>query len=85
MLVVDGLAGVLFQVQAGDADGLGGAVGKFDLDFAGADDGMLELADLVAGGEVGVEVVLPVEAGDGIDAGVQAKAGADGLRDAFLR
>ncbi len=37
VLVVQRLAGVLFQVQAGDADALGGAIG-LDLDGAGADD-----------------------------------------------
>ena len=41
MLVVQRLAGVLLQVQAGDADLFRGAVGEFDLDLALADDRVL--------------------------------------------
>ena len=65
--------------------GLVRAVGQFDLDFAGADDRMLVLADLIAGGQIGVEVVLPVEAADRVDVRVQAEAGAHRLRHAFAR
>ena len=83
MLVVDRLAGVLFQVQAGDADDLGGAVGQFDLDLAGADDGVFELADLIARGQIGVKIVLPVEAADGVDMRVKPEPGAHGLGDAL--
>ena len=79
VLVVQRLAGVLLQMQPGDADLAGGAVGKLDVDFSLADDGVLVLADLIAGGQVGVEIVLPVKAADQIDPRVQAKAGAHGL------
>ena len=62
MLVMHRLARILFEVQPRDADGLGGPVGQLDVDLAGADDRMRELADLIALRQVGVEIVLPVEA-----------------------
>ncbi len=62
---------------------LGGAVGEFDLDLAGADDRMLILADLIARRQIGIEIVLPVEAADRVDARVQPEAGAHRLGDAF--
>ena len=83
VLVVDRLAGILLQVKAGDADNLCGAVGEFDLDLTRADDRMLILADLIALRQIGVEIVLPVEAADGVDARVQPEAGSHGLGDAF--
>ena len=83
MLVVDRLAGILLQVQPGNADRLGRTVGEFDLDLAGADDGVFILADLIAGGQIGIEVVLPVEPADHVDMRVQPKAGPHRLRDAF--
>ena len=48
----------------------------------GADDRVVELADLVALRQVRVEVVLAVEARDAVDRRLQAEAGADGLLDA---
>ncbi len=83
MLVVQRLSRVLLQVQPGDADLFRGAVGQFDFDLAGADDRVRVLADLIAGGQVGVEIVLAVEAADRVDVGVQAEAGAHRLRHAF--
>jgi hypothetical protein len=49
-------------MQAGDADLLERAILQLDLDNAGADDGMRELADLIAIRQVGVEIILAVEA-----------------------
>ena len=83
MLVVHGFAGILLQMQAGDADMLDRAVLQLDLDIAGADDGMLELADLVAVRQVGVEIVLAVEAREHVDLRLQPQPGAHGLGHAF--
>src|SRR5208337_2416111 len=83
MLVVQALAGVLLQVQPRDADLLGAAVGELDLHRAGADDRVRVLADLIAGWQVGVEVVLAVETAGQIDVRVQAQTGAHRLCDAL--
>ncbi len=61
MLVVQALARVLLQVQALDADADGFAALHVEQDLALADDGTLVLADLIAGRQVGKEIVLPVE------------------------
>ncbi|MCY1179907.1 hypothetical protein D9M73_203260 [compost metagenome] len=55
------LAGVLFQVRAGDADALDGTGFQGDVEEALADDGMVHLAGLVALGQVRIEVVLAGE------------------------
>ena len=80
--VVDQLARVLLQMQALDADVEEGAVLGLHLDDALADDGEVELADLIAGGQVGVEIVLPVELAAFVDLRVEAQAGLDRLFDA---
>ena len=76
--VVEALAGVLFHVQARDADALrdrlAGHVECGHDDHAVFGDGLVELRDLVALGRVGIEVVLAGE-----DAGL-ANLAADGLR-----
>ena len=82
MLVVQRLSRVLFKVQPGDADLPCAAVGEFDLHRAGADDRLLVLADLIAGGQVGIKIVLAVEAADQVDVRLQSKPGAHRLRDA---
>jgi hypothetical protein len=48
-----------------------------------ADDRVLELADLIALRQVGIEVVLAVEARPQIDLRLEAQAGAHGLLDAM--
>ena len=83
VLVMLRLAGILFEMQAGDADDFLRAIIKGDLDLAGAHDGVGELADLIALRQVGVEVILPVEARPEVDLGIQAKTGAHGLGHAF--
>ncbi len=80
--VVDRLAGVLFEVDVVDADAAGDAGGEIDEHLAGADDRVVELADLVALRQVRVEVVLAVEAREPVDRRLEAEAGADGLLDA---
>ena len=82
MLVVDRLAGVLLDVQPFDADVLGAAVRQVDADDPLADQRPLVLRDSIAGGQVGVEVVLSLEHALQVDPGVQADAGAYRLLDA---
>ena len=83
VLVVQRLAGILLQMQPRDADLARGAVGELDLDLAFADDRVLVLADLIAGRQIGIEVVLAVEPADQVDVRVQPKPGAHRLRHAF--
>ena len=54
-----------------------------DLDLALADQRMVELADLIALRQIGVEVVLAVEARPGVDLRVERHAGAHRLADAL--
>ena len=61
MLVMQALAGILLQMQAFDADPDGFPVLEVDDDLALAHDGVLVLADLIALGQVGIEIVLAVE------------------------
>ena len=67
MLVVHQLARVLLDVDALDADVLGAALVLLveqHLDLALADQRVVELADLIALRQIGVEVILAVEAAD---------------------
>ena len=61
VVLVQRLAGVLLQVGAGERDAAR-AVRAVDFQLAAAHDGLSQLADLVALGQVRVEVVLAVEA-----------------------
>ena len=58
--VMEAFAGVLFHVQAGDADALW-AGRRGDVDVAVLGDGLVELRNLVALGQVGVEVIFAGE------------------------
>ena len=58
---VQGFAGVFFQVGAGNADGLGLAVLQLDLYLAMLHHRQFVLADLVALGQVGIEIILARE------------------------
>ena len=79
--VVDQLARILFQMQALDADVEEGAVLGLDLDDTLADDREIELADLIAGRQVGVEIVLTVKLAAPVDLRIETEAGADRLFD----
>ena len=57
---------------------------QIDHDLALADDRVLVLADLIALRQIGIEIVLAVEHRAMIDLRLEAEAGADRLRDAFL-
>jgi hypothetical protein len=61
MLVVHRLAGVLLEMHAVMPTSNVEPSSQLDLDLPLADDRMLELADLIALRQIGVEIVLPVE------------------------
>ena len=61
MLIVDALARILLEMQALDADLDRVALGMVDDELALADNGLLVLRDLIAGRQIGIEIVLPVE------------------------
>jgi len=73
-LFMQALAGVFFQVRAGYADTLDGAVFQRDIQVAFADNRQLHLADLIALGQVRVEVVLAREHAVLADLGVNRQA-----------
>ncbi len=83
MRVVDRLAGVLLEVEPLDADALGRFALGLDVEVPLADDRVVQLADLVALRQVGVEIVLAVEAADAVDLGVEREPGADRLAHAL--
>ena len=86
---MDRLAGILLKVQPLDADAdvlqLAVAI-RIDLHdhLALADDRLVELGDLVALRQVGVEIVLAGEDRALVDLRLQPETGAHGLGDAFL-
>jgi hypothetical protein len=82
--VVNGFPRVLFQVDALDPHRARGAVPHLHQHFALAHDRVVELADLVALRQVGVEVVLAVEGGVQVDLRLQAQPRPDRLRHAEL-
>ena len=81
---MDQLAGVLLHVELVDTDGLLPAGLGVDGELAVADDGEIELGDLVGLGEVGVEVVLPVEPAGPGDLPVQGQAHLHGVLQHLL-
>ncbi len=83
------LASILFQMEplnaARESIGIAAMRGlDIHLDFAFTDNRVRELADLIALRQVGIEIILPVEAGIGVDLRLQAEAGTDSLLDAIL-
>ena len=78
---VDELARVLLHVRPGDADPVDAAVVQLDVQMAADADGQVVLRDLVALGQVGIEVVLAVEDGVVGDAAVQRQRDARGVLD----
>ena len=83
MLVVQALAGILLEMQPGDADLARRAVRHVEHEPAAPDDRLLVLRDLIAGRQVGIEIILAVEHAEQIDLGVEAEPGPDRLLDAM--
>ncbi len=73
-VLMQALAGVFLQMGAGDADALALAVFQVDVEVSLAHHWQLELADLVALGQVGVEVVLAREHRARRDVGLHGQA-----------
>ncbi|EKD60492.1 MAG: hypothetical protein ACD_54C00703G0001 [uncultured bacterium] len=82
--VVDRLARVLFEVDAFDPHQTGDARRQFHQHFALADDGVIELRNLIALRQIGVEIVLAVKGRPQVDRGFQPKPGAHRLFHAEL-
>ncbi len=83
--VVEALAGVLFHVQAGDADALVlpfGASGTSIQPCSAR--GLSNWRDLVALGQIGIEVVFAGEDGAFADLAVEGERGQDGELDGLL-
>ncbi len=76
-LVVQALARILLQMEPFNADAHRAAVLEVDKDLALAHNRILELANLIALGQVGIEVVLAVEQRAQIDLGLQAQPGCE--------
>ena len=86
MLVVHQLARVLLDMDALDADLLDAVLVLLveqNLDLARPDQRVVELRNLIALRQVGVEVILAVEPAPAVDHRVQRHAGAHRLADAF--
>jgi hypothetical protein len=81
---VQAFAGVFFQVRTGDADALDGAVFQGNVQVALADNRQFHLADLVALGQVRVEVVLARKHVVLADLGVNRQAEHHGHAHRFL-
>ena len=77
------LAGVFFHVQPGDAYTLACPSLARDVDVAVFGQRLVILRNLVALGQIGIEVVLAREDGGLADAAVQCHRGADGVFDRF--
>ena len=81
---MQGFPRVLLQMDVVDPHFADGAVVHFDDDLAPPDYRAVQLRDLVALRQIGVEVVLPVERGLAVDFGFQSESRLDGLLKAEL-
>ena len=78
---MDRLARILLQMQPLDPDNKGGAIVTLDLDLTLANDRVLELTDLIALRQVGIEIVLAVKPRPQIDLGIKTEASPHSLLD----
>ena len=77
VVLVQRFAGILFQVRAGQTNAFDLAALGPDVEVATADDGLVELADLVALGQVRIEVALAVETAALCDTALDGEAEQD--------
>ena len=70
MLVMLRFAGILFQMQPRNADGLRAAIRQLNINRAFANDGMGVLADLISLRQIGIEIILAIKTGPEIDLGI---------------
>ncbi len=64
------LARILFEMQPLDAHSDGLAIGEVDMDFPLSHHRLLVLRDLIAGRQIGIEIVLPIEHRMEVDLGL---------------
>ena len=83
VLVVQRLSRILLQMQPRDADIFARAIRQFDRHYPGANNWVLELGNLIAGWQIRIEIILPVEPANQVDLRIQAQPGAHRLRHAF--
>ena len=77
-----GLACVFFHVRTGYVDGFH-IVADYDFQFAVFDNRQIQLADLIAFGQVGIEVVFAVEHVFPVDFRIQSQTQFDGFFNDF--
>ena len=81
------LAGVLLDMDALDTDFFGRAVGVFfierDFNLALPHNGVIQLRNLIALRQIGVEIILAVKARPAVDLRVDRHAGTHSLTQAF--
>ena len=80
MLVVQALACILFQMHAFDTNAHL-AIRHIELDRALADDRLLVLRNLIAGGQIGIEIILAIENRCEIDLCIETETGFHRLFD----
>ena len=83
VLVVQRLSRILLQMQPRDADIFARAIRQLNRHHPSADNRVLELRNLVAGWQIGIEIILPVEPANQVDLRVQPQPGTHRLRHAF--
>ena len=81
---MDRFAGVLLEMQPGDADGAGRPVLKVDFDLTLSDNWIEVLRYLVPLRQIRVEIILPVEDGFQIDLRVETETGTHRLFNRFF-
>ena len=84
MLIMQALAGVLLKMQPLNSDGDSGAVFHVEQDFSLTDNRFVELGNLIALRQIGVEIVLAGKDRDIVDFRLEPKPGAHRLCNAFL-
>ena len=87
MLIMHQLARVLLNMNALNPNHFGLRVGVFfiqtDHDFAFTHDGVIELRNLIALRQIGVEIILPIKPAPRVDLGINCHARAHSLAHAF--
>ena len=87
MLIVHQLSGILFNMDTFNANGFARSVRVFlvkaDLDLPLAHNRVIELRNLIALRQIGIEIILPVKARPAVNLRANRHSRADGLTYAF--
>ena len=81
--VVNGFAGILFEMSASDPHAHGLPAGRVEPEQTGTDDRMCKLADLITLGQIGIKVVFSLEDAGFVDRGVDRQT--EHYRHAYSR